>query len=110
MEMKIINLQKAEFKNTPKIKVTKMMQHASPFCWNFIAATQNDTQYFVWPPFACMHAWQRRGMLLETTDGVLGYFLPDLDQGITELLESLRCNLTVSDGPKHNVPVVFYWI
>ncbi len=64
MEKKMINLQKAEFKNTPKIKVKKMMQHASPFCWNFIAATQNDTQYFVWPPFACMHAWQRRGMLL----------------------------------------------
>ncbi len=109
MEMKIINLQKAEFKTPQKSKWKKMMQHASPFCWNFTAAAQNDTQYFVWPPFACMHAWQRRGMLLET-DGVLGYFLPDLDQGITELLESLRFNLTVSDGPKHNVPVVFYWI
>ncbi len=46
----------------------------------------------------------------ETTDGVLGYFLTDLDQGITELLDSLRCNLAVSDEPKHNVPEVFYWI
>ncbi len=40
----------------------------------------------------------------ETKYGVLGYFLPDLDQGITELLDSLRCNL------KHNFPEVFYWI
>ena len=46
----------------------------------------------------------------EMTDGVLGYFLPDLDQGITELLDSLRCNLAASDGPEHNVPEVFYWI
>ncbi len=38
----------------------------------------------------------------ETKYGVLGYFLPDLDQGITELLDSLRCNL------KHNFPEVFY--
>ncbi|XP_067226565.1 adenosine receptor A1-like [Chanodichthys erythropterus] len=37
----------------------------------------------------------------ETTDGVLEYFLPVLDQGITELLDSLRCNLAVSDGQKH---------
>ncbi|KAI9547159.1 hypothetical protein NQZ68_019980 [Dissostichus eleginoides] len=29
----------------------------------------------------------------QTTDGVIGYHLPDLDQGITELLDSLRCNL-----------------
>ncbi|XP_051814769.1 uncharacterized protein LOC127537085 [Acanthochromis polyacanthus] len=43
-------------------------------------------------------------------DGVLGYLLPELDQGITELLDSLRSNLVVSDGTKHNVPKVFYWI
>lgn len=42
------------------------------------------------------------------TDGVLGYFLPDLDHGITELLNRLRCNLVASDGPKHNVLGVFY--
>lgn len=46
----------------------------------------------------------------EMTDCVLGYFLPDLDQGITELLDSLRCNLAALDGPKHNVPEVFNWI
>ncbi len=46
----------------------------------------------------------------ETTDGVLGYFLPDLDQGITELLDSLRGNLAGSDGVKQNVPEVFFWI
>ncbi|TWW59185.1 hypothetical protein D4764_06G0007150 [Takifugu flavidus] len=40
----------------------------------------------------------------ETTNSVLGVFLPDLDQGITELLDSLRINLATQDGPKHNVP------
>ncbi|TWW71630.1 hypothetical protein D4764_16G0001270 [Takifugu flavidus] len=33
-----------------------------------------------------------------------GDLLPDLDQGITELLDSLRINLAALDGPKHNVP------
>ncbi len=46
----------------------------------------------------------------EMTDGVLEYFLLDLDQGITELLDRLRCNLAASDGPRYNVPEVFYWI
>lgn len=36
--------------------------------------------------------------------------LPDLDQGISELLDSLRCNLALSDGPKHNVPRVLHRI
>ncbi|TWW77579.1 hypothetical protein D4764_12G0009690 [Takifugu flavidus] len=40
----------------------------------------------------------------ETTNGVLGDLLPDLDQGIIELLDSLRINLVALDGPKHNVP------
>ena len=40
------------------------MWQASPFCQNSISATQNASQYLVWPPRACMHAWQRRGMLL----------------------------------------------
>ncbi len=44
MEMKIINQQRAEFKDTPKNQSEKIMQQASPFCWNFIAATQNGTQ------------------------------------------------------------------
>lgn len=34
----------------------------------------------------------------------------DLDQGIIEVLDILRCNLVVSDGAKHNVPDVFCWI
>lgn len=46
----------------------------------------------------------------EMTDGVLVDLLSDLDRGITELLDSRRCNLVASDGPKHNVPEVFYWI
>ncbi|TWW59938.1 hypothetical protein D4764_05G0000280 [Takifugu flavidus] len=41
------------------------------------------------------------GAPTETTNGVLGDLLPDLDQGITEPLDRLRINL---DGPKHRVP------
>ncbi|KAI4903310.1 hypothetical protein NFI96_031847 [Prochilodus magdalenae] len=57
-------------------------------------ATLNGTQQFVWPPHAPN----------EMTDGVLGDLLPDLDQGITELLDTLKCNLVTSDGPEHKVP------
>lgn len=46
----------------------------------------------------------------KTTDGVLGELLPDLDQGSTELLDILRSNLAASDGPKHKVPELLYWI
>ncbi len=53
----------------------------------------------------CLYAWLTTN---ETTDGVLGYFLSDLEQDITELLDSLKCNLAASDGSKHNVPEVFY--
>ncbi|CAI9569401.1 unnamed protein product [Staurois parvus] len=31
-------------------------------------------------------------------------------KGITELLDSLRCILATTDGPKHDIPEVFYWI
>ncbi|TWW71665.1 hypothetical protein D4764_16G0001620 [Takifugu flavidus] len=50
----------------------------------------------MWPPRAC-------ACPNETTNGVLGDLLPDLDQGITELLDSLRITLAALDGPKHNV-------
>ncbi|MED6250067.1 hypothetical protein ATANTOWER_024156 [Ataeniobius toweri] len=39
----------------------------------------------------------------EMMDGVLGYLPLDPDQNITELMDSLRCNLVASDGPKHDV-------
>ncbi len=32
------------FHRNPENQSEKMMQQASPFCWNFIAATQNGTQ------------------------------------------------------------------
>ncbi|TWW74462.1 hypothetical protein D4764_14G0004650 [Takifugu flavidus] len=38
------------------------------------------------------------------TNGALGDLLPDLDQGITELVDSLRINLAAPDGHKYNVP------
>lgn len=37
--------------------------------------------------------------LNEMMDGVMGYLLPDLDQGI-KLLGSLRCKLAALDGPQ----------
>lgn len=42
----------------------------------------------------------------ETIDGVLGYLPPDLDQGITEPLDSLKCNLAALGGLKDKVPEV----
>ncbi|KAJ8345370.1 hypothetical protein SKAU_G00295630 [Synaphobranchus kaupii] len=46
----------------------------------------------------------------ETADGVLGDLLPDLDQGISELLDSLWRYLAAADAPRHNVPDVLNWI
>lgn len=40
----------------------------------------------------------------------LGNMLPDLDQGVTELLDSVRSNQRALAGQKRNVPEVFYWI
>ncbi|MEQ2242979.1 hypothetical protein ILYODFUR_002378 [Ilyodon furcidens] len=48
--------------------------------------------------------------MLQMTDGVLGYLLLDPDQRLTELLDSMMCNLVASDGPKHDVLQMFYWI
>lgn len=42
----------------------------------------------------------------EMMDGVLEDLLPDLDQGIDELLDSLWCCLAASDALIHNVPEV----
>lgn len=58
------------------------MKQFSPFYQNCIAPTQNGL---------CG--------LAETTDGDLGDLVPVLDQGITELLDGLRCNLVALDGP-----------
>lgn len=45
MAMKV---QRAEFKNTPKIKVKKQNKKNNDAAgWNFIAVTQNGTQQFV---------------------------------------------------------------
>lgn len=40
----------------------------------------------------------------------LGNMLPDLDQGVTELLDSVRSNQRALAGQKRNVPEVFYWM
>lgn len=54
-------------------------------------------------PRACMRAWYRGILLMRC---LLGDFLPDLDQG----LDSVRCDLGISDGPKHHLLEVFCWI
>ena len=46
----------------------------------------------------------------EIVDGVLGYLLPDLDQGISELLDSLWGYLVAADELTHNIPEVLSWI
>lgn len=67
---------------------------AMPHC--LILACHNSK----WYPIVCMAP-----MVHAPNDkraGVLGGLIPDLDQGITELLDSLRCNLPASDEWKHN--------
>ena len=46
----------------------------------------------------------------ESTDGLLGDVLPDLYQGISQLLDSLWCDLAAADGTRHDVPEVLDWI
>ncbi len=46
----------------------------------------------------------------EMADGVLGDLLPDLYQGISELLDSLWCYLAALDALIHNLPEVLNWI
>ncbi len=46
----------------------------------------------------------------EIMDGTLGDLLPDLDQGISELLDNLWCYLVAVDAPIHNIPEVSNWI
>ncbi len=46
----------------------------------------------------------------ELVDGVLEDLLPDLDQDISELLDSLWCYLAALDALIHNAPEVLNWI
>lgn len=89
----------------------KMVQQASPFQWNFSTATQNDTQWSPWL-YSCLTTlgYAPNETMDGVLHGVLGNFLPDLDQVIAKLLYSLRCNMVASDTLKHNVPEEFYWI
>ena len=41
---------------------------------------------------------------------ILGYLLPYLNQGISELLDSLWCYLAATDALMHNVPDLLNWI
>lgn len=40
----------------------------------------------------------------EIMDGTLGDLVPDLDQGISELLDNLCCYLVAVDAPIHIIP------
>ena len=58
------------------------------------------------PPHACMQSMSEHAPD-ETADGVLGDLLPDLDQGISELLDSLWRYFAEVDTLIHNVPESF---
>lgn len=68
---------------------------------------QNSTQYLHGPHMLTCMSDDIRAASKGWCPVVL---LPDLDLGITELLEGLRWNLTGSDGLTHDVPEVVYWI
>lgn len=107
-EMKMISLETTEFKDNPKNEVKNDEAHS------FWVSLQQfkmlhldiDTNYSeVCNVLVCMPS---RGIrLMRQSDVCWG--LPDLDQGITELLDHLSCKLGGSDGLKH-VPKLFYWI
>lgn len=44
------------------------------------------------------------------TNGLLGDLLPDLDEGISQLLDILWCDVAVVDATIHDVPEVLDWI
>lgn len=94
----LIDLQKAEFKDRSDEMSSKLVHFTKILLQELkmVLSTLYDLHVF--------DVWQHRGILL--MDGVLGDLLPDMDQGITELLESMRCNLAVSDGLKR----IAYWI
>lgn len=64
MERKVFSLQRAQLCRHHKIRAKWRCGRLVHFFQNLFSATQNAFQYLVWPPRACMHAWQRRGMLL----------------------------------------------
>lgn len=57
------------------------------------------------------HARQHQGMLLMRQRALSWEISTQIWTRVTLTpLESLRCNLTVLDGPKYNMPQMFYWI
>ncbi len=171
MEMKIINLQRAEFKDTLKIKVKKLcsrlvhfaemslqqlkMVHSSLYGPHMLVCMLLMRRWMVsWgisrfsqqnPPNCYSKLAQTCSLVKFAFQGINIKFFESLQPadikttvvtvlkllnsmgkpqtwqhwiflelghhlGITELLDSLRCNLVALDGPKHNVPEVFYWI
>lgn len=75
-------------------------------------STQNGTQQFVWPPHGCSISDTLGHDPNKTMHGVLGDLVPDVDQGITKLPSSLRCNLMdeLEDvGPSGHSQEVCFW-
>lgn len=77
-----------------------MMWKAGLLCKTVILLTQNGTQQFVWPRMLLV----RRRMVYWRD------LLPDLDQGVAELVDSLKCNLVASAELKNYVPEFVCWI
>lgn len=93
MKMKI-NLQGAEFKHTPKIKVKKLCNGLVHF-QTFLHNSNSEWYSVVCMPPMCLYVCL---IILghapnKTVDGSLGDLPPDLDQVIVEFLDSLKRNL-----------------
>lgn len=87
MEIEMIILQRGEIKHNPKTENMMMQTKClSSFCG--------------------MHGLKCLGMHL-VAGVVLGDLLSDLDQGITELLDSQKSNMVVPDGPTQGSSVGF---
>lgn len=92
MQNKVIILCKGEIKDTPqKKKSVKKNDAADLFILsNFHWSNSNGYSVVYFAPACLYFCMTTSGHAPnERTDGVLGYLLPDLDQDITELLDSL---------------------
>lgn len=87
----MIYLQKAELKDTPKIKWTNDATGSSIV--PIFQCSNSEWYWVVCKPLMCHYN--------KRTDGVLGDLLPDLVQGVTDFPARIKRN---------SVPEVFYWI
>lgn len=98
------------FQIAPRIRVKKLKPQDDPKSVNFITATQCDSVVCMGPTSLYALPAMSEHAPVDMAEGVLGDLLPDLDQDIRELLDSLWHYLAVSDAMMRNVPEVLSWI